>query len=323
MSLLDRRILHGFLVAPRASFRDLAAVIGTSDQTVARRYRAMQAEIGLRITGHLADDRMGSSSWLVRIHATPDAAVPLAETLAARHDTSWVRLASGGTEITCSIQTPGSADRTTLLLNRLTGSRRVVDISAHLMLHLFSPFAWSWLSIALTADETAALGPPGAEDPDESGPAQLQSTAEDERLVRLLQSDGRTSAAALAAATGWHESTVRRRIHHLTATGALQFELDLDEEAIGIQVAAQLWLVVDPGALDATGNEIARHPEAPFVAAYTGAANLFVAAACRDSAHLYWYITERLGQIPAVRSIESVPVIHTYKRTATVVPAAR
>ena len=141
-----------------------------------------------------------------------------------RHDTMWVRLASGGTEIICGVQTRGPAQRTTLLLDRLAGSRRVVGISAHLLLHLFSPLVWSWLSEALSSDEVAALAPQAPKGPTGGATGELQWTAADERLVGLLQADGRASAARLAQATGWHESTVRRRIDQLTTSGTLQFD---------------------------------------------------------------------------------------------------
>lgn len=335
MDPLDRRIVHALLVAPRASFRDLAAVLGTSDQTVARRYRTMQAELDLRVSGSLRETRLGWDRWTVRVTATPDAAVPLAETLAARRDTSWVRLASGGTQVLCAMQTrtpedrSALLDRTGLLLDRLRTGRRVVGISANLMLNVFSPDAWSWLSSALSDEEVAALArhAPGHPDhpdhPDHPGhPAagRARLSEADEALVGLLRADGRASAASLAAATGWHESTVRRRIAQLTSSGALQFDVDLDEEAIGIEATAYLWLSVDPGALDATGRQIARHHQAPFVAAITGPANLLVSVTCRDASHLYRYLTEQLGQIPAVRAIESVPIVKTYKRTALVRP---
>lgn len=44
---------------------------------------------------------------------------------------------------------------------------------------------------------------------------------------------------------------------------------------------------VDPGARDATGRQIARDHQAPFVAAITGPANLLVSVTCRDASHLY------------------------------------
>jgi DNA-binding Lrp family transcriptional regulator len=307
--------MHALWVAPRAPWRELAAAIGITDQTVARRYRALCAEAGLSIVARLDDEPLGWDSWLIRLQCTPDVAGPVAEALAARTDTSWVRMASGGTEVICGIQTRTDADRDALLLDRLAGSRRVVGISAHLLLHTFSPLAWSWFLDALTPDEVASLAPATIQN---TARGTVSLNADDETLLSLLRTDGRASAARLGDLTGWHESRVRRRIAQLTASGALQFDIDIDEALIGIGTSAQCWVTVNPAALAETGALVASHPEAPFVASFTGPANLLVSLACRDASHLYSYLTERLGQIPAVRSIETVPIIRTYKRTATV-----
>jgi predicted ArsR family transcriptional regulator len=54
-----------------------------------------------------------------------------------------------------------------------------------------------------------------------AAPAQaLALDPRDELLIAELTKDGRGSLGALAAATGWHESTVRRRIEELRRTGA-------------------------------------------------------------------------------------------------------
>src|ERR1700744_5152607 len=48
---VDRQLVHALMLAPRASFRQLAGVLGVSDQTVARRYRRLAETAGLRVYG--------------------------------------------------------------------------------------------------------------------------------------------------------------------------------------------------------------------------------------------------------------------------------
>jgi DNA-binding Lrp family transcriptional regulator len=317
LSTLDRRIIHALVVAPRASWRDLADAIGSSDQTIARHYRALSTEHGLRVTVRLRDEVLGLDSWMVRLQCTPDAAIPVAEALAAREDTSWVRLASGGTEVICGVQTNSEGERGVLLLDHLTGSRHIVGISAHLLLHVFSRQVWSKLQDALNPDEVAVLSRDASNEFVETSQGQLALHDDDERLLKFLRSDGRMSAARVAEKTGWHESRVRRRIAQLTSSGALEFDLDIDDGHIGIGTTAQCWVTVEPSALAETGALVATHAEVPYVASYSGTANLLVSLACRDAAHLYTYLTEQLGRITSIRAIETVPLIRTYKRTAT------
>ena len=96
---VDRQIIHMLTIEPRASFRAIAEVTGISDQTAARRYRRLSEAAGLRVLGVLDGTKLGWVDWFLRLQTTPGSADSIAEALARRPDTSWVRLASGGTEI--------------------------------------------------------------------------------------------------------------------------------------------------------------------------------------------------------------------------------
>jgi hypothetical protein len=87
----------------------------------------------------------------------PGAADTIAEALARRADTKWVQLASGGTEIICFLEARTPEQRDALLLRGLPGSRRVVQISAHSILHDFTPGPWQGVAQALSAAQLAAL----------------------------------------------------------------------------------------------------------------------------------------------------------------------
>lgn len=100
---LDRALVHALQIDGRASFRQIAEVVGTSEHTIARRYRRLRLQGLLRVVGMLDGTRFGQTSWAVRLVCTPDAAGPVAEALARREDTVWVRLLSGGTEIACGV----------------------------------------------------------------------------------------------------------------------------------------------------------------------------------------------------------------------------
>ena len=141
LDAIDRQIVHILTIEPRASFRTIAEVIGISDQTAARRYRRLSESAGLRVLGVLDGSRLGWTDWFLRLQTTPGSADSIAEALARRPDTSWVRLASGGTEIICTLQARTEEQRDALFLHGLPGSRRVVQISAHSHLARLHPRA--------------------------------------------------------------------------------------------------------------------------------------------------------------------------------------
>jgi DNA-binding Lrp family transcriptional regulator len=330
---VDRQLVHALAVAPRAPYRVLAEAVGVSDQTIARRYRRLTEAAGLRVHGVVDGPRAGWVDWLVRLQATPGSAEGIAATLARRTDTMWVRLFSGGTEIVCILQARTPEQRNALFLRGLPGSRRVVQITAQAKLRVFSPVVWHGMANALSDTQLARLRPDAlsgeqsaGQTPARQGPADAEVALrpDDDLLLAELARDGRTPNSVLAAATNWHESTVRRRIEELEQSGLLYFDVDIDDAFLGFSASAMLWLAVDPAHLEAAGRGVAAHPEVPFAAATTGPTNLAVSAVFRDTRHLYEYLTTRLTSLPGVRSVETAPIIGTLKRTgsrATPLPA--
>jgi DNA-binding Lrp family transcriptional regulator len=323
LDAIDRQIVHVLTIEPRASFRTIAEVAGISDQTAARRYRRLAESAGLRVLGVLNGSSLGWIDWFIRLQTMPGAADTIAEALALRADTKWVQLASGGTEIICFLEARTPEQRDALLLQGLPGSRRVVQISAHSILHNFTPKAWQGVTQALSQAQLALLArgddPPEPPAPGVTHPPRpplLQP--EDEPLLTELARDGRTSNAALAAEIHWHESTVRRRIEELRRAGLLYFEVDLDTRGLGMNVHTVFWLSVEPARLDQAGRTLAGQPEIPFAAATTGPTNLVASAHFRDTQHLYEYLTGELASLPGVRSVETAPIIRTLKRTGSV-----
>jgi DNA-binding Lrp family transcriptional regulator len=315
LDTIDRQIVHILAIEPRASFRVIADVAGISDQTAARRYRRLTEAAGLRILGVPDGSRLGWTDWFVRLQTTPGGADSIAEALARRPDTQWVRLASGGTEVVCTLQARSPEQRDALFLHGLPGSRRVVQITAHSILHDFTPGPWQGICRALSVAQLAKLGQPV---PRRVPAARGALLAEDEPLLAELARDGRASNAALAAAIHWHESTVRRRIDELRRAGLLYFEVDLDNQVFGLNTQAMLWLSVEPARLNEVGSAMAGHLEVPFAAATTGPTNLLSSALFRDSEHLYEYLTGKLAALPGVTSVQTTPIIRTLKRTGSV-----
>ena len=138
IDLLDRRIIHALYIDPRAPFSRLAEVLGSSEQTIARRYRRLYDERILRVVGQLDSQRLGQSDWAVRIRCAPGSAATVAAKLAQHPDTSWIQLTSGGTEIFSLVHSHDGGQRTPLLLSQLSIGRQVVDYEAYCLLHLFA-----------------------------------------------------------------------------------------------------------------------------------------------------------------------------------------
>jgi DNA-binding Lrp family transcriptional regulator len=317
LDAIDRGLVHALQVDGRAPFGRIAAVLGVSDQTIARRYRRLRSAGALRVVGSVNAMLLGYASWAIRLRCAPDAAGPIAAALARRPDTFWVHLLSGGTEIACGTTARTPEERDTLLLQRLPRTGRVVSVSAHSLLHLYvgGPASWPGAATALSEDQVERLRPdaPAVHDGE---PVVLDDG--DQVLLAALSLDGRTGHAELAGITGWSESTVRRRMDRLVGSGVLFYDIDIPPECLGFRYEARLWMSVRPADLASVGEALAEHPEVSFAAAITGPANLMAAVACRDEQALYRYLTERIGALDGVTQLETAPVIRTVKRAGAV-----
>ncbi|MER5757451.1 AsnC family transcriptional regulator [Streptomyces sp. NPDC002088] len=340
---LDRSLIHALQVDARAPFTLVADVLGSSTQTVVRRYRRLYAQAGLRVVTLPAPRSSGTHQWFVRLTAATRNAHDIAVALARRPDTSWVRLTSGGTEIVAIIHTtPAGPDAHALLLRDIPRTAGITAVSAHYLLHTYlgGPTAWRGRVDTLDAAQQARLraesgAGPGADtarthtttaahgesaagagpEPGPGAPAYLLTDA-DRLLLDALRDDARTSYADLAAATGSTASTVARRLAELRARGALFFDVDIDPALLGVTVSALLWMQVAPAHLDDVATALAGHEELAVVAATTGPTNLVAHALCRDAEELHHYLTRKVA-LDAIARIETAPVLRTYKAAAT------
>ena len=77
-----------------------------------------------------------------------------------------------------------------------------------------------------------------------------------------------------------------------------------------------LCLTVSPAALSTAGRALAGHREVNFAAAATGQANVFAIACCRDTQHLYTYLSEKIGALDGVHGAETALVLRRIRLLA-------
>lgn len=324
---LDRRLIHALICDGRLPFSRIAAALGSSEQTVARRYRRLREAGVVRVVVTRAPHSARENAF-IRIRTKPGASVPIGARLARCQNASWVTLAAGGTEVTCTLRTDDPHDRDALILERLPRIGHVTDITSATLLNVFAGAArsdWRALEDGLDADELAALGARASHTETLQGheAGDLALTPADDQLLSNLARDGRMSFAALASAVGRHEGTVARRVESLLERGALFAITEVAPGPLGFNTSATLWLTVAPSELERVGRELARDPEVELAGAVSGPANLVVTATCRDIPDLYRYVTERLGAIPEIRQSEVVISVRRLKQAETVMDGDR
>ncbi|MGW6398272.1 Lrp/AsnC family transcriptional regulator [Streptomyces sp. NPDC055134] len=78
-----------------------------------------------------------------------------------------------------------------------------------------------------------------------------------------------------------------------------------------------------PASLDAVGRALAGREEIAYAAATAGPSNLVVTAVTRDTAHLYTYISGKLGRLEGVQNVETSPFMRWVKQLTYQLPIRR
>lgn len=306
----ERRIAAALLLAPRATWRTLARVLGLSERTVVRRAVPLYGSRTLRATAVRSPARFpGLIPLVLRIRCRPGRVRAVAAALARRPDTTWVDILGGGDEISAIVFLDGPDARDRLLLRDLPATAAVDSWTAHSLLHVF-PAAFTWHAGLLSAPEAAELH--AVPDDPAPPPAPLDT---DPALIGALAEDARSPYTALAGRAGVSPLTARRRLDALVQGHVVRLATEVDVALLGIRAETLLWLSVAPGNLPAAGRTLSRHPCVRFAAAVTGRADLLVAVATDGPGGLYGFLTGTLAALDGVVSVETTPLLATVKRT--------
>ncbi|GAA0239511.1 Lrp/AsnC family transcriptional regulator [Saccharothrix mutabilis subsp. mutabilis] len=278
LAFQDQRVISALQVDGRATPGRIAEVLDVSPRTIARSLTRLAPHVRVVRVPNPEHGLRGAT--LLRVRVLRGRVEVIADALAQRPEVLFVDVLSGGEEISAVVLDGVPA----LPANAITSVRALS------VLHVFSDAA-DWRTGLLTAGETAALTPP---------PPTLDHTpdAVDQAILAILATDARTGPGALASATGTPESTVRRRVDRLAASGHLRTYAVADPRLFGLTVDANVWMTVPPGHLDALGRRLARHPLVHGTLATTGPTNLTTAVFCRDLPALYGFVTS-LNDIPS------------------------
>ncbi|MBK6014630.1 Lrp/AsnC ligand binding domain-containing protein [Streptomyces sp. MBT53] len=313
----DSRIAAALLASPRASWRTVGRVLGISERTVVRRAAPLFHDRTLRATA------VRNPLWFpdliplaLRIKCRPNQISAIAATLARRSDTVWVDVLGGGDEICTILFLDGPDARNSLLLRDLPATPAVQSWTSHILLRVF-PAAFDWSGGLLTEGELASLRS------EPSVPAVRQGLQPvDHAVVTALVEDGRASYADLAHRADTTPLTARRRLEALVDNQVLRLATEVDLARLGIRTEALLWITVAPGGLEETGRRLSRHPQVRFASAITGATNLLVAVAATDLDALYRFVSDTIGALPRISTLEVTPLLSGVKRTGLVRPGS-
>jgi Lrp/AsnC family transcriptional regulator for asnA, asnC and gidA len=127
----------------------------------------------------------------------------------------------------------------------------------------------------------------------------------DQKIIALLQDDGRVPFSQIAEKLNVSPGMVRVRYNRLVEMGFLRVVAITNPLKLGYKTMALLGIRVEGKALIKIAEQIAGLEEVIYLIITSGAYDIMAEVICRDHAHLLQFLTEKLYSIDGVRESET------------------
>ncbi|MFE4411909.1 Lrp/AsnC family transcriptional regulator [Streptomyces sp. NPDC056821] len=312
-SELDLALMHALQLQPRASWSELAPLLGVTASTLARRWERLSTK-GLAWV-YAAPGRAFSRTRctaFVLLRCRPGARQRLAEQVSAFEEVVTAELtAPGSADLLLDVLAPDAARLTHFLTERLDGLPEVSAVECLFATSLYTEGS-RWRLHSLDSAQLGALGPPGAGAREAASSAELDRL--DHALLDALVRDGRLGLAALAERTGTSAATVRRRVHRLTDSGVILFRCDMAPHLTGLPVSVTFRGQAPASDLNTLHRTLATLPECRLVAAVTGTTNVLATFWLRDIGDIERRETAMCARLPSLTIADRIVGLRTVKR---------
>jgi DNA-binding Lrp family transcriptional regulator len=312
---LDRQIAATLQLYGRATWREVARVVGTSESTVARRGKQLLDSGLVRVSGQPDPARVGLGyPVLVQLQCEAGAAAEVARTVAARPDVRFLAIVTSTFDIVLELIVTSRGHLAHVLIEEFARIEGITGTTTDSVLKTFkTSYDWSRDLLdehGIDPSLGSELRPEKIDEPGD--PSALDQV--DLQLIQLLGEDGRRTYAELAGDLGTSESMVRRRCSALVSQGYVIFTTIVDPKALGYEVEVFVSLGVDLGRLEQIATTLASHREVRYLAATSGYSDLVCEVILRSPADLYAFSTDTLGSLEGIQRTAFAHELVTVKR---------
>jgi Lrp/AsnC family transcriptional regulator, regulator for asnA, asnC and gidA len=134
----------------------------------------------------------------------------------------------------------------------------------------------------------------------------------DIKIVNLLLEDGRMSASEMSRRMGdISERSIRYRIDRMIDEGVIQISAVVSPEALGLTIKADVWLEVESDLILEVARKMAAFENVTYVACGIGQNDISIQIVAKDTAEIYYFVTEVIRKVTGVRKTTTsiVPII--------------
>jgi Lrp/AsnC family transcriptional regulator for asnA, asnC and gidA len=127
----------------------------------------------------------------------------------------------------------------------------------------------------------------------------------DQKIIAILQKDGRVPFAQIAEQLNVSAGMVRVRFNRLAEMGVLRVVAITNPLRMGYQTMALIGIKADGDRLLEIADQIAALDDVIYLIVVSGAYDIIAEIVCRDQNHLLQFLTEKLYKIEGIRESES------------------
>ncbi|GAA0923526.1 Lrp/AsnC family transcriptional regulator [Streptomyces thermoalcalitolerans] len=306
---LDLAIVDAVRCAPRASWRELAPVLGVDAATISRRWSRMREEGVAWVTAHPAGSATPACA-LVEIVCLPGRSGEVADVLAADVQAATVKVTAGARDLLVLAQAPDLYRLSAYLLERVGRVPGITRVRSHLVTGSALD-ASRWREGALSPEQRRRLGAEAEAEARTGRGAVLE--APDHRIVRALADDGRMPLRRIAERVGLGPVAVRRRLTRLQKTGLITFRCDISRLLSGRPVAAVLFGSLQAHDMDSVQGRIRRFSGVRSCSLVAGPHNVVVDALLHTTEEAHDLERSMSRELPSLRFQDRSVVLYTKK----------
>ncbi len=271
------RLLHALQVEPRASWVEIAPVVGADPANLSRRWARLQAAGVAWVTGMTDEgDQVGGA--LIEIECAPGDLHDTARALAADPEVATLDYTVGGRDLLATVLADSPRQVADYVLGPMARLRGIRAAHTHLITDRVLD-ARRWRLRELSAAEVARIPrfrPPRAR-------AARTVTPELRDVVRReLAADGRATVTAIAERSGFSAQRVTDAIATLRTSGELYLRTDLARDLSGWPVYTWYFLQVPAPVVAQARVTLAQVPEIRLAALCASRYNLVLAVWLRS-----------------------------------------
>ncbi|MGW7293107.1 Lrp/AsnC family transcriptional regulator [Streptomyces xiamenensis] len=310
----DLDLVAALQIAPRTPVNALAAVLGASPSTVARRLARLRRDRLLRVVGRLDWPLITTENpRQVWIRCEPGRSRQVAERLLELDEVQTLLVTTGNADVYCTVYPLRGTDVTELLTRRLPSVPGIVATESQLILRAHS-MGQSWRLHRLTAQQEARLREHIDPVTRERLTALEQLSELELRAIRLMADDGRISSAEIARELGVSRSTAYRTAQSLLECGAVWPRVEIEPAVLGYPLNALMSLTLRPQAIPHVLDTLSRHRSARYVSMVAGSASVVHYGVFRDEEDLADFITTDLGAFEGIMTVNTSVAVEVLRR---------